>query len=161
MADKATREMQAVLKINPKNAEAHNYIGYSYVEKEIRLDEAKLHLEVAKSLKPNNPYILDSWGWYLYKKNLTNKAIVTLEKAAELSKEKEAVILEHLAESYSKANLREKAMMTYRKAAQAATLQKQSPEVVEKLAAKAETLQQILIQQGRLRSASRLPASSK
>ena len=59
--------LRQVIALQPHNANAYNSLGYTFVDQEINLDEAQGLLEQALELEPNNPYILDSVGWYLYK----------------------------------------------------------------------------------------------
>ncbi|MBW2283832.1 MAG: tetratricopeptide repeat protein, partial [Deltaproteobacteria bacterium] len=53
-------EMRNILKIDPDHADALNYIGYTYAEKGIRLDEAMKLIKRALAMKPESGYILDS-----------------------------------------------------------------------------------------------------
>jgi len=60
--------MKKVLEIDPDNAETLNFIGYSYAERGINLDEAESMLLRAIELKPGNGYFIDSLGWLYFKK---------------------------------------------------------------------------------------------
>lgn len=115
LSDRGLEQMEEILKINPENVDALNYIGYTWTTKGIRLNDAEKLLRRAIGLKPDNGYIQDSWGWYLYVRGRVNEAVVELEKAARL-KPSEATILEHLADAYLKSNLREKALNQYKDA---------------------------------------------
>ncbi|MBP1720094.1 MAG: Peptidoglycan-binding LysM, partial [Deltaproteobacteria bacterium] len=75
------RQMRRVLENNPDHAQALNYIGYTYAEKEISLDEAEALVKRALELKPDDGYITDSLGWVYFKKGQLDKAIAELEKA--------------------------------------------------------------------------------
>jgi tetratricopeptide (TPR) repeat protein len=59
--------MKRVVELDPDNANAYNSLGYTYVEQNRNLDEARGLLERALDLEPDNPYILDSVGWYLFR----------------------------------------------------------------------------------------------
>ena len=113
--DRGLEQMEEILKINPENVDALNYIGYTWTTKGVRLNDAEKLLRRAVGLKPDNGYIQDSWGWYLYVRGRVDEAVVELEKAARL-KPSEATILEHLADAYLKSNLREKALNQYKDA---------------------------------------------
>src|SRR4029077_7612526 len=115
-ADKGMDQMEAILKVNPDNVDALNYIGYTWTMKGVRLNDAEKLLRRALVLRPDSGYIQDSWGWYLYVRGRTNEAVVELEKAARL-KPNESTILEHLADAYMRSNLRQKALLRYRDAA--------------------------------------------
>lgn len=59
--------MRRIIELDPDNANAYNSLGYTYVEQNRNLDEARDLLERALELEPDNPYILDSVGWYLFR----------------------------------------------------------------------------------------------
>ena len=59
--------MRRVIEIDPDNANAYNSLGYTYVEQNRNLDEARGLLERALEIDPDNAYILDSVGWYLFR----------------------------------------------------------------------------------------------
>lgn len=109
-------QMELILKTNPENIEALNYLGYTWTRQGVRLEDAEKVLKHALSLQPNNGFIQDSWGWYLFVAGRTLEAVAELEKAVQLEP-KEAVIQEHLADAYLRANFREKALRHYQLAA--------------------------------------------
>ena len=59
--------MEKVLEIDPNNAEALNFIGYSYADRGINLDEAEKMIVRALEIKPDNGYMMDSLGWVYFK----------------------------------------------------------------------------------------------
>lgn len=79
--DRAIDAMRDVVKINPKNASALNYIGYTYAERGENLDEALQMVEQALVLKPDDGYITDSLGWVYFKKGDSERALKYLMKA--------------------------------------------------------------------------------
>jgi len=64
---KFERTMRQVIELAPDNANAYNALGYTFADQNRNLEEAQDLLEQALELEPNNPYILDSVGWYLYR----------------------------------------------------------------------------------------------
>jgi tetratricopeptide (TPR) repeat protein len=106
--------MKKVLEINPDNTHALNHIGYSYIERKIRLEEAEVYLKRAVQNSPSNGYVIDSLGWLYYQKAQYKKAIKYLERAAELAKD-EPVIIEHLADAYQKVGKHKEALVLYKK----------------------------------------------
>ena len=54
------------LKINPEDSYILNYIGYSWLERNYKIDEAIKMLKEAHRLNENDPYIIDSIGWGYY-----------------------------------------------------------------------------------------------
>jgi Tfp pilus assembly protein PilF len=107
--------MKTILRIDPKDASALNYLGYTYAEMGIHLDQALKLVQRALEIRPEDGYITDSLGWVYYKKQVYDKAVFYLEKAVELSNY-ETVIAAHLADAYLKTGQREKAVAMYKKA---------------------------------------------
>lgn len=112
---RALAQMREVLKIDPKNASAMNFIGYTLTERGEGLDEAQRLLERALALKPDSGAFLDSLGWLYFRKGEFTRAAGTLEKAAALAPD-EPVILEHLGDAYAKLQQDGLASAAYRKA---------------------------------------------
>ena len=73
--------MLRVIQISPNNANAYNSLGYTYADQNIRLDEAQDLLEHALELEPDNPFILDSVGWYLYRTGDNKVALDYLQRS--------------------------------------------------------------------------------
>lgn len=92
-------QMKLILDREPDNADAHNYIGYSYAVMGIRFRDAQKHLDAALVQKPDDPYIVDSYGWLYYKMGQTELALEKLLWAAERLSD-EAVVLQHVGEVY-------------------------------------------------------------
>ncbi|MEK7692399.1 MAG: tetratricopeptide repeat protein, partial [Bdellovibrionota bacterium] len=114
--DLGLAQMEAIIGINPDNIDALNYLGYTWTTQGIKFAEAEANIRKAMKLKPDNGYIRDSWGWYLFVRGRTGEAVVELEKAVAL-KPNEPTIIEHLADAYVKSNLWEKALQNYEIAA--------------------------------------------
>jgi tetratricopeptide (TPR) repeat protein len=108
-------EMEMVLKIEPDYAEALNFIGYSYAERNINLDKAEDMIKRALELKPGNGYILDSMGWVYFKQNKLEMALKYLKQALDLIPE-EPTIAEHLGDVYRKMGRIKEAVEAYKKA---------------------------------------------
>ncbi|MBT3981060.1 MAG: tetratricopeptide repeat protein [Bacteriovoracaceae bacterium] len=73
--------VQAILKDEPKNAHAWNFLGYSLLVQGKELKKALSYIKKAVELKPNDGYIRDSLGWYYYKTGNFDKALVQLKEA--------------------------------------------------------------------------------
>ena len=54
------------LKVNPDNPHVLNYLAYSWLERNYKIDEAMDMLLFAYDKRPNDPYITDSVGWAYY-----------------------------------------------------------------------------------------------
>ncbi|MDC0937602.1 hypothetical protein OAR56_01215 [Pelagibacteraceae bacterium] len=65
--DKAEKDLLASLKANPNQAYVINYLAYSWIEQGIKIEKSLNMLEKANKLQSNDPYIIDSLGWALFK----------------------------------------------------------------------------------------------
>ena len=80
----ADKDLLESLKIDPDDAYVLNYLAYSWLERDYKIEEAMSMLEKAYSLKSNDPYIIDSIGWAYYLINDYVKAEDFLKRAVEL-----------------------------------------------------------------------------
>lgn len=95
--DQGILAMQKILEQDPDHAGALNYIGYTWAEQGINLEEAHSYIKKALALKPNDPYIQDSLGWVLYKMERYEEAYDHLMTAF-LQVPNEYVVVDHLAD---------------------------------------------------------------
>ena len=109
--DEAVAEMEKILVKSPNNADALNFVGYTWTSQGLHLKDAEEMLKRALKLRPNNPFILDSIGWNQFVLGNTQDALVYLEKAVGLKADEEA-ILAHLVEVYAKNQMPERAQAT-------------------------------------------------
>jgi tetratricopeptide (TPR) repeat protein len=84
------------IKLKPDYSTAYNALGYSYADRNIKLDVAKRYIEIALSYEPNNHYILDSMGWIHFKLGNIDIASQFIKKAYAINKDPE--IAAHLGE---------------------------------------------------------------
>ncbi|MEO1138840.1 MAG: tetratricopeptide repeat protein, partial [Pseudomonadota bacterium] len=82
--EKAEADFRKALELNPDHPQVLNYLGYSLVEQQSKLDEALSMIERAVERQPNSGYIVDSLGWVLYRLGRYDEAIGHMERAAEL-----------------------------------------------------------------------------
>jgi Flp pilus assembly protein TadD len=112
--DASIAAMRKVIELDPKDANALNYLGYTYADLGQNLDEAERLVLEALKYKPNDGYITDSLGWVYYKKGEYEKALAYLKKAGELSNE-DPVIMEHIGDTYLKLNDKANSLKYYQK----------------------------------------------
>lgn len=93
------KEMETVLQMDSNNAEAMNFIGYSYADRGINLLESEDLIRKALALKPGNAYMLDSLGWVCFRQNKLPEAIKYLKEAA-AGLPQDTTIAEHLGDAY-------------------------------------------------------------
>jgi tetratricopeptide (TPR) repeat protein len=151
--DDAIRYMQKALEKNPDNASALNYIGYTWAEKGVNLDEAERMIRRAIELRPDDGYIVDSLGWVYYMRArplvqsgrtaeaqpYLDRAIEELERAHELTGG-DPVISEHLGDAYLLLNRKELALEKFQEALRLEPREGEQPHLLRKF----ETLQREL-----------------
>lgn len=87
LADKLQKhgEMEQLLRkligIQPDNANAYNALGYSFLERNVRMEEGMQLVEKAYQLAPNDASILDSMGWGYYRQGKLEKSLDFLRRA--------------------------------------------------------------------------------
>ncbi len=89
-------ELRKTIAARPDFAAAYNALGYSFADRNIKLDEAVTLIEKALSLSPNDHYMLDSLGWAYFRQGKLDKAIKYLEQAYQVNQDPE--IAAHLGE---------------------------------------------------------------
>ncbi len=113
--NEAVDTMRQILAVEPRNADALNFIGYSYADRGIHLLEAKELILEALSVSPKDGYIMDSLGWVYFKLGRRKKALDALLEAVRLVPN-DPVVQEHLGDVYAKLGEKAKATEAYRKA---------------------------------------------
>lgn len=74
-------DLRAILARDPNNATALNALGYTLADRTDRIDEAYELIARALALDPEEPAILDSMGWVLFRKGEYQRAIEYLTRA--------------------------------------------------------------------------------
>jgi tetratricopeptide (TPR) repeat protein len=85
--EKSDEDLLHSLRINPDDAYALNYLAYSWLERDYKIDEAFQMLEKAYATKSEDPYIIDSIGWAYYLIDNYVEAEKYLKRAVELMPE--------------------------------------------------------------------------
>ncbi len=140
--DRAESLFKEILKTNPNNAVALNYIGYMLADRGVRLEEALKYVKDALVIDPNNGAYLDSLGWAFFKLNDMENAEKYLLQADELVKD-DPTIDEHLGDLYFKTGNLQKAQDFWKRSIQIGTEQ----DDVQKVRRKLESLQDTLRKQ--------------
>lgn len=92
----AESRLKKLIALQPDHAHAYNALGYSYAERNVHLGEARKLIEKAVSLAPEDPFIIDSLGWVLFRQGDLQGALQQLQKAYALRADPE--IAAHLGE---------------------------------------------------------------
>jgi tetratricopeptide (TPR) repeat protein len=96
---KAEEDFKKALELNPDQPLVLNYLGYSWVDQGLNLEEAFKMLRKAVELRPSDGYVVDSLGWAHYKLGQYVEAADTLEKAINL-KPADPILNDHLGDAY-------------------------------------------------------------
>ena len=80
----AEKDLLSSLDVDPEQAYVINYLAYSWIEKGVKIEQSLKMLEKANNLKSNDPYIIDSLGWALFKLKRYEKAKDHLQTAVKL-----------------------------------------------------------------------------
>jgi len=99
----ARKMVQLIVDKDPNNAHALNFLGYSYLEKNERLDVAFNYISKAVNLRPEDGYIRDSLAWYYFQMGKFQEALKEAKKAFELVKS-DVIITKHLGMIYQRLN---------------------------------------------------------
>jgi tetratricopeptide (TPR) repeat protein len=97
--DKAEADFRKALELQPEEPNVLNYLGYSLIDKKLKLNEAITMVKKAVELKPNEGFFVDSLGWAYYQMADFEQALPHLERAVDL-KPGDPIISEHLGDVY-------------------------------------------------------------
>lgn len=97
--EQAEADFRKALELRPEQPQVMNYLGYSFLEKQINYDEALDLIERAVALRPDSGYIIDSLGWGLYRLGRYGEAVGHMERAVELMPI-DPVVNDHLGDVY-------------------------------------------------------------
>jgi tetratricopeptide (TPR) repeat protein len=103
--------LKRLIKLQPDHAHAYNALGYTFADRNERIEEAYGLIEQALKLSPDDPFILDSMGWVLYRMGRPKEGIGYLQKAYKLRPDAE--IAAHLGELLWVAGQRDEAMRVW------------------------------------------------
>ncbi len=103
LADKLQKQdtmeklLRKLIGLQPDNANAYNALGYSFLERNVRIEEGMQLVEKAYQLAPNDAAILDSMGWGYYRQGKLDKSLDFLRRAYAANPDPE--IAAHLGEA--------------------------------------------------------------
>jgi tetratricopeptide (TPR) repeat protein len=96
---KAEADMRKALELQPEQPHVLNYLGYSWIDQGINLDEGMKLIKRAVDQRPDDGYIVDSLGWAYYRIGNYDDAVRNLERAIDLKPE-DPTINDHLGDAY-------------------------------------------------------------
>ncbi len=130
--DALEANLRKLIRINPEHAHAYNALGYSFAERNERLAEAEQLIVKALQLSPDDPFIIDSMGWVLYRKGDKAGALTHLQRAFSIRPDPE--IAAHLGEVLWVIGRRDEAKKTWQDAAKAHPDNEVLAEVIKRFA---------------------------
>jgi Flp pilus assembly protein TadD len=98
---KAEADLKKALELYPDQAHVLNYLGYSWIDQGINLDDGMRMIKRAVEQRADDGYIVDSLGWAYYRLGNNEEAVKQLERAVELKPE-DPTINDHLGDAYWK-----------------------------------------------------------
>lgn len=96
---KAEVDMRKALELQPEQPHVLNYLGYSWIDQGVNLDEGMKMIRRAVEQRPDDGYIVDSLGWAYYRIGNFEEAVKHLERAIDLKPE-DPTINDHLGDAY-------------------------------------------------------------
>jgi tetratricopeptide (TPR) repeat protein len=95
----AEADMKKALELYPDQPLVLNYLGYSWVDKGVHLEQGMDMIRKAVEQRPDDGYIVDSLGWAYFRTGNYDEAAKNLERAVELKPE-DPTINDHLGDAY-------------------------------------------------------------
>ncbi|MEZ5841184.1 MAG: tetratricopeptide repeat protein [Hyphomicrobiales bacterium] len=129
---KAEADFKKALELEPEQPLVLNYLGYSWVDQGMNLDEALDMIKKAVELRGDDGYIVDSLGWVYYKLGRFNEAVEELEKAVTLRPE-DPLINDHLGDAYWRVGRRLEARFQWSHARDLKPEAEELPRILRKL----------------------------
>ena len=112
---KAEPNFRKALELYPNQPQVMNYLGYSWIDMNMNLDEGMDMIRKAVDLRPSDGYIVDSLGWAHYRLGQYQDAVRELERAVAL-KPDDPVLNDHLGDAYWRAGRKLEATFQWRHA---------------------------------------------
>ncbi|HYC05135.1 MAG TPA: tetratricopeptide repeat protein [Azospirillaceae bacterium] len=113
----AEADLLKALELSPDQPQLLNYLGYSWVDRNLNLEKGTELIRRAAELRPDDGYIVDSLGWALFRAGDIDGAIATLERAVQL-KPMDPAINDHLGDAYWAAGRHKEARFQWSRAFQ-------------------------------------------
>jgi len=129
---RAEQDFLHALELRPDQPLVLNYLGYSWTEQGVNLEQARDMIEKAVQQRPNDGYVVDSLGWAYFRMGDYDEAVLHLERAVELRPE-DPVINEHLGDAYWRVGRQLEAGFQWRRALALGPAAEQVPLIEAKL----------------------------
>ena len=130
--DKAEADLKKSLELFPDQPQVLNYLGYSWIDQGVNLDEGMRMIRRAVEQRPEDGYIIDSLGWAHYRIGEFDEAVKHLERAVELKPE-DPTINDHLGDVYWRVGRLHEARFQWSHAKELNPEPEELPKIEEKL----------------------------
>ncbi len=128
----AERDLLTAVKLSPDEPDLLNYLGYSWIDRGVRLPEAIAMVQKAVDARPQSGAMLDSLGWGYYRQGDYKTAVAKLEQAVELEPG-DPDVNGHLGDAYWRIGRRVEARYQWQRVLSLAPDAKQKAEAEAKL----------------------------
>lgn len=112
---RAEADFRAALQLNPDQPSVLNYLGYSLVDRGLKLEEALAMIQRAVAASPNSGYIVDSLAWAYFRLGRFAEALAPMERAAQLEPI-DPIVTDHLGDVYWANGRKREAVFQWRRA---------------------------------------------
>ena len=112
---RAEPNFKKALEINPNQPSVLNYLGYSWIDRNINLDEGLALIRRAVDMMPDDGHVVDSLGWAYFRLGRFDLAVKELERAVEL-KAGDPALNDHLGDAYWRVGRRLEAVYQWKRA---------------------------------------------
>jgi len=113
--ERAEPNFKQALELYPDHPQVLNYLGYSWVDMNMNLEEGLDLIKRAVELRPSDGYIVDSLGWAYYRLERYEDAVRELERAVSLMPY-DPILNDHLGDAYWRVGRRLEATYQWRHA---------------------------------------------
>lgn len=111
----AEQDFRKALELQPNQPDVMNYLAYSWLTREERIEEATVMLKKAVAARPGDAHIIDSMGWAFYMAGEYDAALKHLEKAIELMPI-DPTVNDHLGDTFWRLGRRNEARFQWKRA---------------------------------------------
>lgn len=130
--DAAEVDMRRALGLNPGQPQVLNYLGYSFVDRGVKLEEALTMIKQAVAAEPESGYIVDSLAWALFRTAQYDEALIPMEKAS-LLEPVDPIVTDHLGDVYWMVGRQREAEFQWRRALSLDPTEKDATRIRQKL----------------------------
>lgn len=130
--EKAERDFKFALQLEPNQPDVLNYLGYSWVDMGINIDQAMDMLKQAYAQRPDDAHVIDSVAWAYYKLGEYDKAVKLLEESVSIIPY-DPTVNDHLGDAYWEVGRKSEARFQWQRALENDPEEDEIPKIEAKL----------------------------